>query len=269
MSVEILSNQADINEREKKIRESLAEFKMLITEKFNDQELSRINDALDLMLEIHLPQQDRSDGNPYALHPLEVTKKVLEISDNLSPELIISALLHDSVEDMPEILFAKRANRKFPNRDYDIKINEQVKKNHLQILRDWSFKEIEQQFGTKVLYYIQNLTNHDFDSLAEDLTNLSDEEKIDFKNQAYASHVEEIITDPDLCLLKYADFSKNIDLKNLPLESEKYFKLKRKYSSVIPIFINKIKMITEDHQLFSRKDLIVKNLEDVYQRQYC
>lgn len=119
------------------------------------------------------------------------------------------------------------------------------------------------------MYYIQNLTNHDFDSLAEDLSNLSDEEKIDFKNHAYASHVEEIITDPDLCLLKYADFSKNIDLRNLSSRSEKYFKLKRKYSSVIPIFINRLKMITEDHQLYSRKDLIIKNLEDVYQKQYC
>jgi len=167
---------------------------------------------------------------------------------------------------MPEVLFAKRANRKFPNRGYNIKINEQVKKNHLPVLRDWSFKEIKQQFGPKILYYIQNLTNHDFDSLAEDLNNLSDEEKIDFKNQAYASHVEEIITDPDLCLLKYADFSKNIDLKNLPLESEKYFRLKRKYSSVIPIFISRLKMITEDHQLYSRKDLIIKNLEDVYRQ---
>jgi len=56
MSVEILSNQADINEREKKIKNNLAEFKNLMAEKFTDQELLRINQALDLMLEIHLPQ---------------------------------------------------------------------------------------------------------------------------------------------------------------------------------------------------------------------
>lgn len=268
MSVEILLNREEIDGREKKIKQRLAEFKLLITEKFDDQDLSKINKALELMLEIHLPQQDRSDGNPYAQHLLEVAEKVLEVSDNLTADLMVSALLHDSVEDMPEILFAKRANRKFSNRYYDLKINEQIKKKYLQILKDWSFKEVEQQFGSKVLYYLQNLTNHDFDSLAEDLPNLSIEEKIQFKNQAYSSHVEEIITDPDLCLLKYADFLRNIDLKNLPQESEKYFKLKRKYTSVIPIFINKLKMIDPDHQLYSHKELIIKDLEDIYQKQY-
>lgn len=268
MSVEILSNQMDIDEREKKLRQEIDEFKFLITEKFKDQKLSKINEALDLMLEIHLPQKDRSDGDPYAKHPLEVAKKVLEVGDNLTADLVISALLHDSAEDMPEILFAKRANRKFPNQNYEFKISEEVKKKYLTILRDWSFKELEEQFGPKVVYCLRHLTNHDFDSLVEEIPELSAEEKIEFKNQAYASHVEDIIEDPDLCLLKYADFSKNIDLKSLPSESEKYFKLKRKYSSVIPIFINKLKMITEKHQLYNRKELLIQELEDMYQRQY-
>ena len=268
MSVEILSNQIAINEREKKIKENLEQFKLLVAERFENDDLFKVNEALELMLEVHLPQKDRSDGNPYVKHPLEVAEKVMEVSDNLTPDLIVSALLHDSVEDMPEILFAKRANRKFPNREYNLKVNEEVKKNYFQVFRDWSFKEIDLRFGSKVLYYLENLTNHDFDSLAEDLTELTDEERIDFKNQAYAAHVEEIINDPDLCLLKYADFSQNINLKNLPLGSDKYFKLKRKYSSVIPIFINKLKMIDKNHQLYSRKEEIIKELEDTYQKQY-
>jgi hypothetical protein len=268
MSVEILSNQLDIDEREKKLRQNIDNFKLLIAEKFKDEELSKINKALELMLEIHLPQKNRSDGEPYAKHPLEVAEKVLEISDNLSANLVVSALLHDSAEDMPEILFAKRANRKFPNHNYELKLSEKIKKNHLNILREWSFKELEEKFGPKVAYYLRALTNHDFDSLVEELPDLAAEEKIEFKNQAYAAHVEEIIGDPELCLLKYADFSKNIDLKNLPSEGEKYFKLKRKYASVIPIFINKLKMITEKHQLYKRKESIIQELEDVYQKQY-
>lgn len=268
MSVEIFSNQIIINEREKKIEKNLNSFKALIEDKFKGDDLFKINKALDLMLEIHLPQNDRSDGNPYVKHPLEVAEKVINISDKLTPDLVVSALLHDSVEDMPEVLFAKRANRKFPDRNFKFKISEDIKKNYFSIFKDWAFREIDSSFGPKVLYYIQNLTNHDFDSLAEEIVDLSVDEKIEFKNQAYASHVEDIINDPDLCLLKYADFSQNIDLKELPLDGDKYFKLKRKYSSVIPIFINKLKMIDENHQLYSRKESIVKDLENTYKKQY-
>lgn len=268
MSVEIPENQMAIHERRQKIQESLNKFKLLIEEKFKDEELDKIIRALQLMQEVHLPQKDRSDGKPYAEHPLEVAGKVVKMSDKLTPDLIVAALLHDSVEDMPEILFAKRANRKFPKPNYDFKITDEIKKNYYHILKDWSFKEIEEQFGSKVLYYLYNLTNHDFDSLAEELPDLSTEAKIDFKNEAYASHVREIIKDSNLCLLKYADFSTNINLKNLSDNEEKYFKLKRKYASVIPIFIEQIKLIDENHQLFSSKQLIIKDLEKIYQEQY-
>jgi hypothetical protein len=268
MSVEILSNQANIDERERKLKQSIDEFKLFIAEKFKDENLSKINKALELMLEIHLPQKDRSNGEPYAKHPLEVAKKVLETGNNVTVDLLTAALLHDSAEDMPEILFAKRANRKFPDRHYELKISEETKKTYLNTLREWSFKELEEEFGIKVAHYLRALTNHDYDSLVEELPDLSNQDKIEFKHQAYASHVEEIIEDPDLCLLKYADFSKNIDLKNLPSDGEKYFKLKRKYASVIPIFIKKLKMINEKHQLYQHKESIIKELEDVYQKQY-
>lgn len=268
MSVEILSNQREIINRERRIKQDIDEFKLLITESFEDQDLLSVNEALDLMLEIHLPQKDRSDGEPYVKHLLEVAKEVLRLSDKLTVDLIVAALLHDSAEDMPEILFAKRANKKFSGHNYNLKINDDIKKKYISLLRDWSFKELEDRFGPKVVYYLRLLTNHDFDSLVEEIPDLSAEEKIDFKNQAYASHVEEIIEDPDLCLLKYADFSKNVDLESLSSESEKYFKLKRKYASVIPIFINKLKMIDEKHQLYKRKESIIEELEDIYQKQY-
>jgi hypothetical protein len=180
MSVEILSNPTTINEREKKMRQDVDEFKLLVTEKFDGQELHKIKEALNLMLEVHLPQKDRSNGDPYAKHPLEVAKKVLEMGDNVTTDLIISALFHDSVEDMPEVLFAKRANRKFPGRNHELKISEEIKRKYLTILRDWSFKELEDRYGKKVANYLRHLT-HDFDSLSEDLSSLSDEEKSYFQ----------------------------------------------------------------------------------------
>jgi hypothetical protein len=268
MPVEVPFNQTEINEREKRIEQSLAKFKDLLATRFNQEELSKINTALNLMLEIHLPQKDRADGKPFIQHPLEVASKVIEIGDKLTPDLVISALLHDSIEDMPEVIFAKRANKKFPNHNYKLTINEYLKKNYLQIFRDWSFREIDQEYGSRVSYYLDNLTNHDFDSLTEELPGLSLEEKNALKNGLYADHVKDIIKDPDLCLLKYADFSSNIDLSSLAPESEKYLKLKRKYASVILIFIDQLKKIERNHQLFDRKEMIIADLKNVYEQQY-
>ena len=57
MPVEVPFNQTEINEREKRIEQSLAKFKDLLATRFNQEELSKINTALNLMLEIHLPQK--------------------------------------------------------------------------------------------------------------------------------------------------------------------------------------------------------------------
>ena len=268
MTIEVPKNFNEINRREEVLKNDIENFKTLINEKFKGEEKEKINKALELMLELHLNQKDRSDGNPYAKHPLEVAEKVIEVADDIKSDLVISALLHDSVEDKADMLFAKRANRKFNGNEYNLIITEETKDKYKDIFKDWAFKEIREEFGEKIEYYIKNLTNHDFDSLAEDM-NLIGDDKVEFKNQAYAHHVEEIIEDPDICLLKYGDFSKNMDLSSLPKENSKYDKLKRKYKSVIPIFINRLKEISENHQLFLKKDMLIDDLQRTYNTQYA
>lgn len=268
MPVETFSNPLEVKERKEAIKDDIEEFKEIIKNKFNPEMLAKIHEALNLMLKIHLQQSDRADGEPYAKHPLAVAKKLIEIDETADSRLIISALLHDSAEDMPEVLFSERANRKFPNRHNNLQITQEIQQKYAHTLKEWAFKELRDLFGKEVEYYLRNLTNHDFDSLAEDLSDLSDIEKLNFKHQSYARHIEEIIEDPDLCLLKYADLSQNMDLQSLSKKSKKYFKLKRKYSSVIPIFIDKLKKINSNHPLYQKREEMINELEDVYQSQY-
>jgi len=107
------------------------------------------------------------------------------------------------------------------------------------------------------------------DSLYSDIKSREfKEDKQKLKNILYAEHVEKIIKDPDLCLLKYADFSANIDLRSLPKDGDKYKKLRRKYKSVIPVFIKQLDDIPKEHSLYNRKDELIKNLEKIYKEQY-
>ncbi len=267
MSVEVLSNPIEELSRKKRLSEDIDTLQTAIEESFSKEDLIEVEKAKELMLKLHLQQKDRADGNPFAKHPIDVASRVLEIYPKPSKELFIAALLHDSVEDKAEVLFTDRANRKFKNKNYNLKIRDEIKEKYWSVFKDWSFREIKEKFGDKVEYFLRNLTNHDFDSLAEDL-GLEGEEKIEFKNKAYLSHVQEIIEDPDLCLLKYADFSVNIDLRSLPKDSLKYKKLKRKYKSVIPIFIDRLNNISESHELYGKKDQLISNLQLIYQTQY-
>jgi hypothetical protein len=218
------------------------------------------------MLKVHLPQKDRVDGKPFASHPLAVAERVMELSDN--PELVIAALIHDGVEDQSDYIFVERVNRKFPDRNFlHLKIDETSKLKYKDIFKNWSFREIKERFGSKVEYYTQNMTNHDFNSLAESL-GLIGEDKQNFINQLYGEHVEDIMSDPDLLTLKLADLSINIDLHSLDPEGEKYKKLKRKYKSVIKAFLKKLQDLEENHPLYKKKDEIMAQLTKIYEEQY-
>ena len=65
-----------------------------------------------------------SDGEPYINHPLEVANMLVNIGGVNDPEIIVAALLHDTVEDT-----------------------------------DVSFEEIAEQFGITVAGYVRELTD--------------------------------------------------------------------------------------------------------------
>jgi len=265
MSFELKTDFDQITNRREKIESEINNFKNKVEARFSEIDAKRINEALEFMLKIHLPQKDRVDGKPFASHPLAVAEKVMAMSDD--PDLIIAALDHDSVEDQSDRIFVERINRKNIGSNLHFDISEATKEKYKTIFTAWSFKEISELFGPKVKYYVENMTNHDFNSLADNL-NLNGEDKENFVNKLYAEHVEDIMNDPKLFTLKLADLSTNINLRSLDPEGEKYKTLKRKYKSVIEAIIEKLQTIPTDHLIYEKKGEITKELEQVYQEQY-
>jgi len=266
MPLGISSNPEEAFARRGKIENEISDFQRKASEKFSGDDLKKINEALDFMLKIHLPQKDRADGRPFASHPLAVAEKVMEMSDDA--ELVVAALVHDGVEDQSDHIFVERVNRKYPDKQYlQFSIDAASKERYGDIFRDFSFKEIKERFGDQVKYYTENMTNHDFNSLAED-SGLTGEDKQDFINKRYAEHAEDIINDPKLFILKLADLSVNIDLHSLDPNSDKYKKLKRKYKSVIEAFLEKLKGLEAGHPLYNKKDEAIAELEKIYDEQY-
>jgi (p)ppGpp synthase/HD superfamily hydrolase len=260
------SNPAEAISRKEKITDELAAFQNKVTEKFTPADSAQIMAALDFMLKIHLPQADRVDGKPFASHPLAVAEKVMELSDN--PELVIAALIHDSVEDQPDHIFIERVNKKYPERPFTyLPMDENSKEKYKDTFRDWSFREIQDRFGDQVKYYVENMTNHDYNSLVED-SGLQGEAKQDLINKLYAEHVENIINDPELFTLKLADLLVNIDLHSLDPESAKYHKLRRKYKSVIEALLQKLDKIDSSHPIYNKRDEIKDELTQIYNEQY-
>lgn len=266
MTFEMNSNQEEISSRKEIMEDKINDFLEKSQNKFNGKNLEKVSEALDFMLKIHLPQADRVDGLPFATHPLAVAEKVMGLSDN--HELTIAALIHDSVEDQPDHIFVERINRKYPNRDFNyLRVDAATKERYKDTLKTWSFKEIRERFGEKVSYYVENMTNHDFNSLAEDI-GLEGDGKQDFINKMYAEHVEDIINDPELFTLKLADLSTNIDLHSLDPAGEKYQKLKRKYKSVIEAVLKKLINLEEDHPIYAKREEVINDLEQIYKEQY-
>ena len=58
-------------------------------------------DALDFAYRAHIDQRRRS-GEPYIMHPCEVTRILATELDIRTPEILAAALLHDTVEDVDE-----------------------------------------------------------------------------------------------------------------------------------------------------------------------
>ncbi len=70
-------------------------------------ELNRVLCAYEMSENVHQFQQ-RNDGTPYFWHPTRVTRIILDELDINEPDILIAALLHDTLEDSdilnPEVL---------------------------------------------------------------------------------------------------------------------------------------------------------------------
>lgn len=70
-----------------------------------DEDQIRIHEALIFAEDAHQEHQ-RSEGDPYIIHPIRSTLNLIEGLQITDPDIIITTLLHDVVEDNATITFA-------------------------------------------------------------------------------------------------------------------------------------------------------------------
>ena len=249
-----LESSQDTGKRNiERIEEEINQFKETIRAKFESEDREKIFNALDLMLFLHCDQKDRIDGNPYIIHPLEVADDLVNKYEIDDADLVIGALLHDSVEDQAyKLLDMDSANKDL----------EELSEEELQKL---AIEKIDDIYGERVAKMIKGLTNPDFDQMME-------EEKIKGiktgrKRIFYKKHLIEVIENPDVFVIKLSDFVRNAG--NVPEAGLKKEHFIKKYGPVLKeVFIPAFQEMSEEHPLYKKRDDILTELNDIYKADY-
>ena len=245
-------NQDIGKENIEKIEKEINQFKEAVEAKFKGKDRERILSALDLMLYLHCDQEDRLDGKPYIIHPLEVADDLINKYEIDDADLVIGALFHDSAEDRAY----KLLNIKSPDKEL-----EKLNKEELQKL---ALAEIGNLYGERVQNMLRGLTNQDFGKMREELKEMGIQKK---KKGLYKEHVSAATKNADVFVIKLSDFLRNAG--NLPDDDFKRRYLIKKYGPVIrDIFIPAFEEISESHPLYTKRDEILAELNNIYETNY-
>jgi len=263
---QFVSQEID-NEKIEKIKPKIEQFKEKISF-FKKKDKMKIEEALNLMLEIHINQKDRQDGMPYIGHPLEIADDVINRFNIKDVDLINAALLHDSVEDQSLILSQKYLSKHYPQEQWAELLNNKnnIEKEYSAELREIALLEINENFGLKTKNIVNSLSNPDFSKLIDEFK-LQGIEKT--KHNLYKEHVAEAVINPDVCVIKYADFARNaLKIHNIEEGKRKNY-LQKKYGPVIKdVFLPLFKDIDDTHPLYSKKEDVITELEEYYKENY-
>lgn len=245
-------NQDVGKENIKRIEEEIDQFKEAVEAKFGKEDREKILSALDLMLYLHCDQEDRIDGKPYIIHPLEVADDLINKYDVNDADLVVGALLHDSVEDQADKLLGIDS------------ANKDLEKASKEESQELAFAEIGNLYGERVEDMVRGLTNPDFDQMMEELELEGIEKE---KRELYKEHVEKAIKKPDVFVVKLSDFIRNAG--NVPKEKQKREHFVKKYGPVIrEVFRPAFREMPEDHPLYKKRNDIMTELDDIYEADY-
>lgn len=226
--------------------DKVSEFQKELDNTFKGYQRLVMEEALQLMCEVHADQEDRPDGIPYVEHPLGVARKVLDGLEKPDFEIVIAALLHDSVEDQ-----ARKLSAKIP---YSSSLGASEELGALRY--------IENRFGGRVSKIVASLSNPDFNAV---LTESRQEVTSENKNRLYAQHVAEAIKDPDVLPVKLFDFAENAFRLEEVTDPARRLKLTRKYAPVVNVLINSLQ--NGEHKLNqSVAEELLERLEATYDR---
>jgi (p)ppGpp synthase/HD superfamily hydrolase len=197
-------------------------------EVFSSFDHKRITQALELLQIISLDQEPRESGAPAISHALKVATNVACSVYPKQADPVIGALLHDTVEDRAE------------------KIVELSGENLSADPKQQAIAILGRRFGPTVQELVTDLTNPDF---ARELKFLGIrpgssmyKEK---KRQLYTSHVEKIIRNPYVLIIKYFDYADNA----FHLNEEHWLKERddryKKYYPLLQLFMDQFESSNE------------------------
>ncbi len=192
---------------------------------WDDETRERLRMAEEIAIEAH--KDDERGIHPYSTHFLRVTIRIIS-SDHLAvcdPELLIAALLHDTVEDHKEFYEG------IANRSTDI-----TERGH-------AIRTITELFGDRVGRLVLAVTNLD---MPEGITD--PEERHEF----YRDHVREVLaTDEEAGIIKLSDFIDNCTGLTHNEDPARAVRLAGKYLPLIPDFyqfVTESSMLTADRK---------------------
>ncbi len=204
--------------------------------------LDAIEKAVTLMIDLHVDQADRPDGSPYINHPLDVAIQVVEDLRCNRRDVIIAALLHDSVEDQAERLGGTHAA---------------------------ALATIADRFGERVSELVGHLTNPDFAEMASKRWPNAAFTKVR-KNQLYLEHFRHIAeANPDAFAIKMCDFGCNGLRLNQVSDPAKKQKLQAKYGPVVQFLVKELATIQDpEHPVYASREQLLERVTTAWREQY-
>lgn len=186
-----------------------------------------ISSSVDLATILHSHQTRGNRGNftstPYIEHPLRNALRLVRMNVT-DQDVIVAAVLHDTIEDGASVFVKKFHGAKEPNGEIESR----------KILGDY----INDAYGPEVLELVEAVTN---DYVAD-----NDKSKISLaqKHRIYCEHVRKAIRNrPGVILVKLSDFIDNatgLYHNDIPGREDKTRKQAMKYLPVVDVFLEEL-----------------------------
>jgi (p)ppGpp synthase/HD superfamily hydrolase len=176
---------------------------------------TQLGDALELATAAHLSQKRIGRAaypvDPYIVHPLRNVLRLIRLGC-ADTDVLSATALHDTVEDQPREIVSTFDESRLTEGS-----NQQA-----------ALELITEHFNAETSRLVAGVTNPPTDAV------LSKAEK----NAAYAAHVADVIKDPKVFLVKFADFVDNAASVQYLDDEAKRTKLSAKYAPVVEVFVS-------------------------------
>lgn len=210
----------------------IAALEALILSGFSEEEKSTLRKAIALSKELHDGQRYKEPDELYLPHTFRVPAVLVQDFGVRDINLIVSGLLHDTIEDQPE-----RTAKYSSIEEKDVKVKA---RNAIEVLFNHEVAEIVWGLSNPPIYYKAR----------------NQEEKI----RLYQENITEELKNPAIYCVKLADLQDNWPTINDNVSSERRLYAARKYIDSFDKFIQKLD--GNKYIASSRKADILKMLDD-------